>query len=126
MFRALSIITQINYSQLAHRATCIVIDDIGEGLDFDRSCRLIELLRAKAQASSVQLIMATNDRFVMNKVPLEEWSVIQRQGAKVTVRNSQNSKAAFEDFKFTGLSNFDFFATDFINEPLSEEVVAHE
>jgi energy-coupling factor transporter ATP-binding protein EcfA2 len=123
MFRALSIIIQINYFHVKGLVNCILIDDIGEGLDFDRSCRLIEMLRAKAQEWSVQLIMSTNDRFVMNKVPLEEWSLIQRQGAKVTVRNYDNSRAAFEEFKFTGLNNFDFFATDFLTDQSVEQPV---
>jgi predicted ATPase len=115
MFRALSIIIQVNYSQIANRANCILIDDIGEGLDFGRSQKLIELLRCKAKQSSFQLIMTTNDRFVMDHVPLEEWSVLQRQGAHVHVRTYQNSKDIFEEFKFTGLSNFSFLEMDFIS-----------
>ena len=43
------------------------------------------------------------------------------------MHNYENSKAAFDDFKFTGLSNFDFLASDFINEQEEEaEVAAHE
>ncbi|MCI0456671.1 MAG: ATP-binding protein [Gemmataceae bacterium] len=122
MFRTLSLIIQVNYAQMKGRATCLLIDDIGEGLDFDRSCRLIGLLREKAKKSSIQLIMSTNDRFVMNKVPLDEWSVLQRQGSTVRVRNYSNSKELFDEFKFTGLSNFDFLATDFANE----EAAIHE
>ncbi len=34
MFRALSIIIQLNYSEMARKPSCILIDDIGEGLDF--------------------------------------------------------------------------------------------
>src|SRR5262249_53342438 len=68
MFRALSILIQINYSQLARRAHCILIDDIGEGLDFDRSALLIQLLRRKAKDAAFQLVMSTNDQFVMNHV----------------------------------------------------------
>ena len=64
MFRALSIIVQVNYSVLADTPSCILIDDIGEGLDFERSCDLIDVLISKAKNSSVQLLMATNDRFV--------------------------------------------------------------
>ena len=60
--------------------------------------------------------MATNDRFVMNNVPLECWTVLQREGQKCAVYNYNNSKDFFEEFKFTGLNNFDFFATDFIHE----------
>ena len=108
----------MNYSQLARRANCILIDDIGEGLDFERSAALIEILRRKAkdETSSFQLVMTTNDRFVMNNVPLEEWSILQRQGCSVQVRNYQNSKRHFDLFKFTGLNNFDFLRYDFINE----------
>jgi energy-coupling factor transporter ATP-binding protein EcfA2 len=126
MFRALSIIIQVNYSQMAKKATCILIDDIGEGLDFDRSCRLIDLLRKKAKESSVQLILSTNDRFVMNRVPLKEWSMLQRHGSHVWVRNYENSRDVFEEFKYTGLSNFSFLEMDFVNGPPREEAAAHE
>jgi hypothetical protein len=126
MFRALSILIQVNYSQMSSHANCILIDDIGEGLDFDRSTRLIQLLRQKAQDSSMQLIMTTNDRFVMNQVPLEDWSVLQRHGGHVQVLNYQNSRDLFEEFKFTGLSNFSFLETDFANGPRAEEASAHE
>ena len=50
--------------------------------------------------------MSTNDQFVMNHVPLDEWSVLQRTGNHVEVRNIHNSKAVFENFKFVGMSNF--------------------
>lgn len=116
MFRALSILIQVNYSQLAKHASCILIDDIGEGLDFERSTQLIELLRQKAASSSFQLIMTTNDKFVMNNVPLSEWLVLQRQGGRVTVRNYENSKELFDDFRFTGLSNFSLLEMDFLND----------
>ncbi len=104
-------------AQLTKKPTCILIDDIGEGLDFDRSCRLIDLLREKAKASGVQLVLSTNDRFVMNRVPLEEWSVLQRQASTVRVLNYDNSRELFEEFKFTGLSNFSFLEMDFASSP---------
>lgn len=112
MFRVLSLIIQLNYCQFAKKHSCFLIDDVGEGLDFERSCSLIDLIRNKADKLDVQIIMATNDRFVMNKVPLEEWSVLSRKGARVHVNNFDNSKELFEEFKFTGLSNFSFFELD--------------
>ena len=126
MFRALSIIIQVNYSQLTHSADCILIDDIGEGLDFDRSTRLIDLLREKAKISLFQLIMTTNDRFVMNSIPLEEWAVLQRQGGHVQVRNYENSRELFEEFKFTGLGNFSFLELDFAKDYDSKETTINE
>lgn len=116
MFRVLSLLIHVNYFQMMKTASTILVDDIGEGLDFDRSCRLIDLLRAKADESELQIILSTNDRFVMNNVPLEEWSVLQRKANHVIVKNYANSKEIFEDFKFTGLSNFSFLELDVINE----------
>ena len=113
MFRALSLIVQITYSQLTSTPSCILVDDIGEGLDYERSSALIKLLVEKARGKSIQLIMATNDRFVMNSVPLEYWAIIDRTGGKCRIYNYRNSRKIFEDFKLTGLNNFDFFSSNY-------------
>jgi energy-coupling factor transporter ATP-binding protein EcfA2 len=116
MFRAFSLIIQLNYSIMALKPACILIDDIGEGLDFERSCSLINLLLDKVKGTKTQLIMTTNDRFVMNTVPLEMWTVLHRENSHCKIINIQNAKEKFEQFRFTGLNNFDFFATDYLNE----------
>ncbi len=126
MFRALAVLIHVNYAAIANRPNCIIIDDIGEGLDFDRSLGLIEVVQRRTAESNVQLLMATNDRFVMNNVPLKAWSVLRRTGGRVRVMNYGNSKAIFDDFKFTGLSNFSFLEMDFAEGPPAEEPVAHE
>ena len=113
MFRALSLLVQLNYSLLSKIPSCILIDDIGEGLDYDRSKSLIDLIIEKVKGSFVQVIMTTNDRFVMNKIPLDYWSVIERIPKKSLFYNYQNSKETFDEYKYSGLSNFDFLATDF-------------
>lgn len=114
LFRALSLIIQLNYSLLASLPSCIIIDDCGEGLDYIRSTALINLLIEKVEGTEMQLIMSTNDRFVMNSVPLQYWSVIRRFPHKAKLYNYRNSKDIFDDFEFTGLSNFDFFASDYL------------
>ncbi len=120
MFRVLSLLAQIAYSKFSNSATCILIDDIGEGLDYDRSSTLIKLLVDKVKETNIQLIMSTNDRFVMNNVPLEYWSILKRTGPKCITLNIRNAKKIFDDFNFTGLSNFDFFSTDFYLNGLDE------
>lgn len=122
MFRALSLIIQLNYSLLASVPSCILIDDIGEGLDYERASALIKLLIDKAKKSSVQLIMSTNDRFVMNNVPLEYWSIMRRFPNESKIYNYKNSRKQFDDFELTGLNNFDFFTSDFVvlNTPKDE------
>ncbi|AGZ36568.1 hypothetical protein PVLB_18935 [Pseudomonas sp. VLB120] len=121
MYRVLALLTHINYLQFRNASTCILVDDIGEGIDFERSCKLIDLLRRKADESDVQVIMSTNDKFVMNSVPLKEWTVLSRAGNHVHVNNYENSKDKFDEFRFTGLSNFSFFEMDFLND--SDEVI---
>ena len=113
-------IIQMNYSVMAKKPSCVLIDDIGEGLDFQRSCSLIKLLTQKAEKSAVQLVMATNDRFVMNTIPLEAWTVLRRTGPTIRVYNYANSKERFDQFKFTGMNNFDFYAFDFLDESKNE------
>jgi AAA domain, putative AbiEii toxin, Type IV TA system len=115
MYRALSIIIHVNFALKSGTPSCLLIDDIGEGLDFGRSCSIIELLRNKIESSPVQLIMSTNDRFVMNKVPIKHWTYLYREGNVTKAYNYANSKKKFDKFKFTGLNNFDFFATDYIH-----------
>jgi hypothetical protein len=62
----------------------------------------------------------------MNKVPLDEWSVLQRNGGHVKVLNKENSKELFEEFRFTGLSNFSFLEMDFANMTPEVGSAAHE
>lgn len=123
MFRALSLLVQLNYSLLNKKPSCILIDDIGEGLDYERSKSLIELIIDKVENSPVQVLMTTNDRFVMNKIPLEYWSVIRRTSKKSLFYNYRNSKEIFEDFKYTGLSNFDFLSNEFYMGYENQEVL---
>jgi AAA15 family ATPase/GTPase len=113
MFRAFSLLIQLNYSLLEKIPSCILIDDIGEGLDYERSKALIDLIIEKVKNSSVQVIMTTNDQFVMDNIPLEYWSVIQRLKNKSIFYNDRNAKQNFDDFAFTGLNNFDFYTSEF-------------
>lgn len=110
MYRALSILVSLNAGALADIFHVLLIDDIGEGLDFERSRRLIELLVERAKRHSFQLVMTTNDRFIMNAVPLEYWTALHRVGNHVRVFNHRNSKKRFDEFKDLGLNNFDFFS----------------
>lgn len=116
MFRALAIFMHLNHILLSGGPTCILIDDIGEGLDFARSTALIRRLiqRVKeAKNQDIQLVMTTNDQFVMNAVDLQYWSVIIREGSHCRVLNERNSKKLFDDFRFIGLNNFDFLELEF-------------
>jgi energy-coupling factor transporter ATP-binding protein EcfA2 len=111
MFRALTLCINLNWCKFSGSVSSLLIDDIGEGLDFARSNAAIELVISRARESGFQVIMTSNDRFVMNKVPLEYWSVLRREGGRVSVFNERNSPEQFREFKFLGLSNFDFLSS---------------
>ncbi len=121
MFRAFSVLVQINYYILSGQKGFVIIDDIGEGLDFTRAKQLVQVLIGKAKDSGIQLIMSTNDSFIMNAVDIENWAVIMREGHKISLYNYENSKEIFEEFKFTGLNNFDFYASEFFRSGFSDE-----
>jgi len=124
MFRALSLFIQINYSLLASKPSCIVIDDIGEGLDYQRYSSIIKIIIEKAERGLVQLIMTTNDEFIMNGVPREYWSLIERTPGSAKLHNIYNSREKVEEFKFIGLNNFDLFTSEFLLQKEGDEEAA--
>ncbi|MDR2692316.1 MAG: ATP-binding protein [Dysgonamonadaceae bacterium] len=123
MFRALSLLIQITYNIRKKSSTTILVDDIGEGLDFERSSGIIKVIVDTAEKDSeIQFVMSTNDRFVMNGVPLKYWQLIKRKGGECVIYNYGNSKDIFDEFEFTGLSNFSFLSTDFISQESESKV----
>jgi hypothetical protein len=111
MYRALALVIHLNVASFEKRRTLVLVDDIGEGLDFERSVSLIDVLIRHSKEAGLQAIMTTNDRFVMNRVPLENWSLLRREGSVVRAHTARNSPKEFADFKFLGLSNFELFTS---------------
>ena len=64
--------------------------------------------------------MATNDRFVMNNVPLQYWTIIHRIRNRAICLNNRNSPKLFADFEMTGLNNFDLFSSNYFLKYLGE------
>ncbi|MDR1882586.1 MAG: ATP-binding protein [Prevotella sp.] len=116
MFRALSLLVMLGYARLSGASLCLLIDDMGEGLDFENSKKMMDLVIKKVNKSNIQFFMTTNDRHAMNRIPLRYWSVIGRESNRSIFYDYTNSKETFDDFKYTGLNNFDFLATDFFKK----------
>ena len=120
MFRALSLIIQMKYLEYElDTSTTILIDDIGEGLDYERSTKLIKYIIEKVKniRDKVQLIMTTNDRFTMNNIPLEYWIIINKEeNGKINFYSQKTHEKTFKRFKRIGLNNFDFFTSQYYKE----------
>jgi hypothetical protein len=110
MYRVIAITVMIHYLMQGRAEGTMVIDDIGEGLDFERSSKLTEIIFDRAKNTGIQLIATSNDRFLMNTIDIKYWNIFERKGKTVQAFNYKNSKNAFEEFALTGLNNFDFFA----------------
>lgn len=114
MFRALAVIVYVQYLISRKKPATIIIDDLCEGLDYERATKLGKLIFEKCLSNDIQLIATSNDNFLMEVVDLKYWNVLTRTGKKVSGLNVESNPEVFDDFKFTGLSNFDFFASDYI------------
>lgn len=114
MFRALAVIVYIQYLMSRKRPATIIIDDLCEGLDYERATKLGKLIFNKCLENNIQLIATSNDNFLMEVVDLKYWNILTREGKQVKGLNSSSNPKVFEDFKFTGLSNFDFFASSYL------------
>jgi predicted ATP-dependent endonuclease of OLD family len=110
MYRALAIIVILESLLAKRKQGTIAIDDLGEGLDYERSSKLMQLIEEKTEDSQLQLIITSNDRFLINKVNLKSINFLKRNGHIVSAFNYNNSKEIFEEFLLTGLNNFDFLS----------------
>lgn len=115
MCRAISLLIQMEYLSVQNKPSLWLIDDLGEGLDYDRTVKLGKLLFDFCRERGIQLLASSNDTFLMDIVDLQYWNILERKGEKVIPLNMTNNPNLFEDFKFTGLSNFDFFSSDYIS-----------
>lgn len=114
MFRTLYLLIYLEYVAKSGKPATLLIDDLCEGLDYDRSTKLGKYVFDYCSKNDIQLIATSNDSFMMDVVDLNYWSILQREGSKVTAINHKNHPELFEDFSFTGLSNFDLLSSDFI------------
>lgn len=117
MFRSISVLIFLNFLAQDEDVSLLLVDDLCEGLDYDRSSKLSKLIfRKLSSSSSYQLVATTNDYFLMESVDLEHWNVLKRKGSVVTSTSHHQDAKLFREFKFTGLSNFDFFSSDYIDK----------
>jgi AAA15 family ATPase/GTPase len=114
MFRALSTIIYIENLIDRNESGLLLIDDFCEGLDYERATKLGKYVFERCENSQIQLVVTSNDSFLMDTVDLKYWNVLQREGSIVTTTNIKNSPDLFRKFMFSGLSNFDLFSSDFM------------
>lgn len=114
MLRVLYIFAYMAYLSSEQGARTLLVDDLGEGLDFSRSTKLSKIIFDYCEAHDIQLIVTSNDNFLMNAVNLDYWVILQRDGEHTTGISKKTHPEMFLKFKKMGLNNFDMLSTDFI------------
>ena len=122
MFRALYLLIYMEYLANIKKPSMLLVDDLCEGLDYDRSTRLGRIVFDFCLQHNIQLIASSNDSFLMDVVDLRYWNILQRKGSVIEGINHINHPELFDDFEFTGLSNFDLFSSDYIARHLNDKV----
>ena len=90
MFRTIYIIAFLLYfkrNKLGQPAM-LLVDDLCEGLDYNRSTKLGKLCFNMCQQLGIQLMASSNDSFLMDVVDLKYWNILRRVGNKVEIINS--------------------------------------
>lgn len=121
MFRTLYLLIYMEYLSHNTLPSTLLIDDLCEGLDYDRSTKLGRLVFDFCEKHNIQLIASSNDSLLMDVIDLDYWNILIRVDGKVKAINKTTHSELFENFRFTGLSNFDLISSDYIKRYLKEE-----
>ena len=120
MVCAIYILVVLEYLSTHDTPSCILIDDFSEGLDYERSKQLGRLIFDYSSEHSIDLIVSSNDSFLMDEVSTDKWIILSRTGSMVESISQRTHPDLFEEFSFTGLNNFTLFSSNYIKQYLSK------
>jgi len=108
--KLLSFVYTINHA-IFLESKCLIIDDFCEGLGADFSRALTELLIRKCK--NMQVFVATNNRYAINKFDLRDLIPIDRNGNESKVYSYKDNQKVCDDFEYCGLNNSDYCTSRF-------------
>ncbi len=115
MYRTIMLFILIEQMIGTKQPALIAIDDLGEGLDYTRATKVGKLLFDICKEHNIQLLATSNEEFMMNVIDINHWNILVRKGSTVKSINASDYPGEFKEFKYSGLDNFDFFTSDFLN-----------
>jgi len=121
MLRVFYVLTYMAYVATVEGAKTFLVDDLGEGLDYSRSSMLSKIMFDYCETHDIQLIVTSNDNFLMNAIDLDNWIILQRKGKNVSAYSQFTHPDMFIKFRKMGLNNFDMLSTGFIERFLSSQ-----
>jgi len=97
----------IVFLHLIEKGSCVLMDNVGDGLDFKRSVNILPII--EKIAADKQIIISTNNEILLNQTDIRNWNILFREGDIVKAYNYENSKEQLTKFANTGLSNYEYF-----------------
>ena len=101
------IVFLIVFLHLIEKGSCVLIDNVGDGLDYKRSINILPIVEKIAEDK--QIIISTNNEILLNQTDIKNWNILFREGDIVKAYNYENSKEQLMKFANTGLSNYEYF-----------------
>lgn len=96
---------------LIEEGSCVLMDNVGDGLDYKRSQELLRIIEEKSK--SMQIIVSTNNENLLNQTNILNWNILLRNGSSVQAFNYNNSKDKLLKFVDSGLSNYEYFKDEY-------------
>ena len=119
MLRVIYALCFLEYLKYDDKYSLLLIDDLGEGLDYQRATLLGKKVFEACESNGLQLIASSNDSFMMDVVDISKWQILRRKKGQLSVLSQANTPKLFSSFRLTGLSNFDLFSSDYIETYLT-------
>lgn len=115
MFRVIAIVVYLQYMKMKVLPSLVMVDDVGEGLDYDRAKKLAKYLLDYFKDSEIQAVLTSNHNFFLDQIALKHWLILRKNGTEVTAISAQSHPEAFRKFQLSGLAPFDIFSSNFLN-----------
>ncbi len=99
----------------------LTIDDFCNNFDLIITKNLCNWVLDKSKLyPDVHIVMTTQNRYVINAVPLKNISFIENTLDEFKIYNYSNSKENFDEFEYTGMGNFDCLNTKFYKDGFTD------
>lgn len=113
MRKVLGLVIALNVT-LKNRSL-ICLDDVGVGLDWERSSLLSHLIARKLKAFGGCFLMSSTDRAVLNAIHIDKWHILRRKDSHCEFKTSLTHQDQIAKFLLTGLANFDLLKLNFFS-----------
>lgn len=116
MFRAIAMVVYLYFIKNKGKTSLILIDDLAEGLDFERASKLSKYILESFETYNIQIIITSNHNFFLDQVDIKHWILLKKNGNIVRSIGQITHPEEFREFKLSGLAPFDVFSSDFFNK----------